>query len=108
MEKGERRIMPIFKKWSHFNLASVSRETDAYGVYELAAPSGQILYIGEGHVNARLLAHFINGRDPIPGTSLYRVEYTGSKERAEQRERSELRDYIRSNGTCPRFNDRLG
>jgi len=100
--------MPIFKKWSHFNLASVSRETDAYGVYELAAPSGQILYIGEGHVNARLLAHFINGRDPIPGTSLYRVEYTGSKERAEQRERSELRDYIRSNGTCPRFNDRLG
>lgn len=100
--------MPLFKKWSNFNLASVSRETDAYGVYELAAPNGQILYIGEGHVNARLLAHFIIGGDPIPGTSLYRVEYTGSKERAGQRERVELRDYIRSHGTCPKFNDRLG
>ena len=100
--------MPLFKKWSHFNLASVALEGDGYGIYELATPSGEILYIGEGHVHDRLRAHFINGRDPIPGASLYRVEYTGSKERAEQRERAELRDYIRSHGTCPRFNDRLG
>lgn len=46
--------------------------------------------------------------EPIPGTSKYRAEITGSKERAEQRERAELRDYIKTHGNCPRFNDRLG
>ena len=69
---------------------NVAVESDGYGVYELADASGNILYIGEGHVQSRLYSHFISASDPTPGVGLYRVEYTGSKERAEQRERAEL------------------
>jgi len=100
--------MPLFKKWSYFNMANISVESDGFGVYELGDSSRNILYIGEGHVQDRLYSHFINGTNPIPGTGLYRVEYTGSKERAGQRERAELRDFIRTHGDCPKFNDRLG
>jgi len=89
-------------------MANVAVESDGYGVYELADASGNILYIGEGHVQSRLYSHFISASDPTPGVGLYRVEYTGSKERAEQRERAELRDFTRSHGDCPKFNDRLG
>ena len=100
--------MPLSKKWSHFDMASVSQETNKYGIYEMASPDKKILYIGEGHVHERLKTHFINSREPIPGASLYRVEYTKSKERAKQRERAEIRTFMRDNQTCPKYNDRLG
>lgn len=100
--------MPLFKKWSHYNKINVSNESEGYGIYELGDASGNILYIGEGHIQSRLFSHFIASSDPIPGVGIYRVEYTASKERAEQRERAEIRDYTRSHGDCPKFNDRLG
>ena len=100
--------MPLFQKWSHFDKEHVLSEPNSLGIYELGDSSGNILYIGEGRLHDRLNSHFINGGDPIPGTSKYRAEITGSKERAEQRERAELRDYIKTHGNCPRFNDRLG
>lgn len=100
--------MPLFQKWSHFDKEHVLNEPDSFGVYELGDGYGDIIYIGEGRVRDRLNSHFVNGRSPIPGTAKYRAEITGSKERAEQRERRELRDYISTHGDCPRFNDRLG
>jgi len=100
--------MPLFLKWSSFNKANVTEESESFGVYELADRDGNVLYIGQGRLRARLLAHFITGRTPIPGTAKYRAEITGVKERAEQRERAEIRNFIRKNGDCPKFNDRLG
>ena len=100
--------MPLYKKWSSFNKVNVLAETDAYGVYELGDSNGEIVYIGQGRIGARLNSHFLRGRHPIPRASLYRVEVTGSKERAEQRERAEIRAYMRTHGTCPVYNDRLG
>ena len=100
--------MPLYKKWSAFNKENVLAETDAYGVYELGDRNGEIVYIGQGRISSRLNSHFLSGRHPIPRTSLYRVEIIGSKKRAEQRERAEIRAYMRTHGTCPSYNDRLG
>ena len=100
--------MPLFLKWSSFTKNNVSTEPDSFGVYELADGSGNVLYIGEGRLRPRLLSHFITGRSPIPGTAKYRAEITGVKERAQQRERAEIRSFTRSYGDCPKFNDRLG
>ena len=99
--------MPLAIKWSWFTKENVSRETNHYGVYELGNKDG-ILYIGEGHVNARLMSHFSDGSDPIPGASYYRVEYTGSKEKAVQRQNAELSAYKRRHRAYPRFNQRRG
>lgn len=100
--------MPLYKKWSAFNKENVLAETDSYGVYELGDKSGEIVYIGQGRISQRLNSHFLGGRHPIPRTSLYRAEVTGSKQRAEERERAEIRAYFRNHGTCPAYNDRLG
>ena len=100
--------MPIFLKWSAFNKDNVSEEPESFGIYELADKFGNILYIGQGRLRSRLLSHFIAARSPIPGAAKYRTEVTGVKERAEQRERAEIRNFLRRNGDCPKFNDRLG
>ncbi|MCW3985073.1 MAG: hypothetical protein NWE91_01495 [Candidatus Bathyarchaeota archaeon] len=99
--------MPLAIKWSWFTKDSVSRETNNYGVYELGNADG-ILYIGEGHVYSRLMAHFADGSEPIVGASYYRVEYTGSKERAVQRQNAELSAYKRKHGKYPSFVHRKG
>lgn len=99
--------MPLAIRWSSFTKENVRRETNHYGVYELGNTNG-ILYIGEGHVYTRLMSHFSDGSDPIPGASFYRVEYTGSKERAVQRQNAELLAYKRKHGKYPRFNQRKG
>src|SRR5205809_3885633 len=102
------KYMPLFKKWSAFNKFNVTMETDAYGIYELADRDGNIVYIGQGRIYSRLNSHFLNSRDPIPKASYYRIEIAGSKERAEQRERSEIKAHIRTHGNCPSYNMRLG
>jgi len=99
--------MPLAIKWSVFSKDNVSRETDNFGVYELGN-SDDILYIGEGQVYTRLMSHFANGSDPIPGVAFYRVEYTGSKLRATQRQNAEIGAYFRTHGRYPRHNQRRG
>lgn len=97
--------MPLAIRWSHYTKENVSRETDNFGVYELGNVNG-ILYIGEGHVRTRLLSHFPDGSEPVVGASFYRVEYTGSKLRATQRQNAELGAYKRKHGKYPPFNQR--
>jgi len=99
--------MPLAIRWSYFTKTNVSRETNHYGVYELGN-SDDILYIGEGRVYTRLMAHFSDGSDPVVGASLYRVEYTGGKDKAVQRQNAELSAYKRKHGKYPRFNRRKG
>lgn len=85
----------------------VGKESDKFGVYELGNDD-DILYIGEGKVHDRLMAHFPKGSDPIVGSSHYRVEYTGGKKRCKERQNAELRAYYRAKGRYPKFNSRKG
>ena len=100
-------LMPLAIRWSAYTKDNVKREGDNYGVYELG-DYDDILYIGEGLVYTRLMSHFADGSDPMPGVSSYRVEYTGGKLRAEQRERAELDAYYRNYGCYPKFNQCRG
>ncbi len=97
--------LPLAFRWSYYTKVNVFRETDGYGVYELGNDR-EILYIGEGHACSRLMTHFPDSSEPVFGASYYRVEYTGSKERAEQRQNVELEGYRRQHGAYPRFNSR--
>ena len=97
--------MPLAIRRSAYNKDDVDRHGNQYGVYELG-DYDDILYIGEGHVNDRLISHFSDGDEPTPGVSSYRVEYTQSKERAEQRQNAELRDYERQHGRLPKYNQK--
>lgn len=99
--------MPLPIRWPIFNKGNVNRETDNFGVYELGN-SDEILYIGEGQVYTRLMSHFADGSVPIPGVGLYRMEYTGGKLRATQRQNAELDAYFRMHGSYPRHNQRRG
>lgn len=99
--------MPLAIRWSYFTKTNVGRETNHYGVYELGNVNG-VLYIGEGHVYSRLMAHFADGSEPVVGASYYRVEYTGGKEKATQRQNAELSAYKRKHGKYPSFNQRKG
>ncbi len=98
--------MPLAKRWSTYNKETVREETDNYGVYEIGhKASGQVLYIGEGHVRARLMAHFPDGSHPFVGGDVYRVEYTGGKDRAVQRQNAELAIFMNQNEKkLPKFN----
>jgi len=99
--------MPLAIKRSSFTKENVARETDNYGVYELGNDD-YILYIGEGNIYRQLMSHFPQGRAPIVGASYYRVEYTGGKAKAVQRQNAELAAYKRKYGRYPKFNQRKG
>jgi len=100
--------MPIQAKWSDFTKDNVNKEKDNFGIYELGDTSGDSLYIGRGRVRNRLTSHFLNGSDPIPGSSKYRTEYTESELRCEQRERAEMDAYFKKYGKYPKYNQRRG
>ena len=100
--------MPISKKWSAFTKDNVSFTQDGYGVYELGDTNGEVHYIGQGRINPRLNSHFVSGSHPIPGTKSFRHEYTGSQERAEQRERALLQGYEGQHGKLPKYNHKIG
>ena len=98
--------MPLGKKWSSFTKDTIGRERNNYGVYELGDTNGNVHYIGEGVVKARLLTHFVGGSDPIPGTKYYRCEYTGGKATAVSRQNGLLAVYKRVRGKLPKYNQR--
>ena len=101
--------MPLLIKWSAFDKNNVLAESNSYGIYEIGDNDGKIRYIGEGRLKDRLNSHFVGGEEPIPRSAKYRKEVTGSKQRAEERERAELRAYSRTHdGNLPPSNKRLG
>lgn len=100
--------MPIQAKWSDFTKENINKEKDNFGIYELGDTNGDILYIGRGIVRNRLMSHFLNGNDPIPGTAKYRTEYTGSELRCIQREKAELDAYYKKYGKYPKYNQKRG
>jgi len=99
--------MPIAKKWSYYTKENVRMEPDNYGVYEIGnSNTGEILYIGEGHVRTRLLVHFPDGSEPVVGANGYRIELTSSKDRGVQRQNALLADFLRRHKRLPKFNQR--
>jgi len=96
--------MPIQKKWSSFRKERVKKTSDVCGAYELADRSKDVIYIGEGELRNRLLAHFIKGSDPIPETSYFRYEITESKNQCEHLQNALLEEYFRVYGRLPKYN----
>ena len=102
--------MPLAKRWSAFNKEDIKNfESDNFGIYEIGhSATGEILYIGEGKVKARLLAHMPDGKrnhETVVGGDVYRVEYTGGKTKAIQRQNAELDTFRKQNGDKnPKYN----
>lgn len=98
--------MSITKKWSRYTKDNIRTIPSVYGVYELSDGSKHTVYIGEGNLHDRLLAHFAAGSDPTPGTSYVRYETTGSKQRAVQRQNALLSEFLKKHGGLPRYNQK--
>ena len=100
-------FMPLRKKTRPYTKENVSKVPNQYGVYEILDTKGNIRYIGHGSLRDRLNTHFIGDSNPVPGASKFRFETTGSKTRAEQRERAELMKHVKSKGKLPSSNKKL-
>jgi hypothetical protein len=108
--------MSIHKRWSNYTKKNASSEPSKYGIYEIGdIETGAILYIGEGNIRAGLLAHTPDGgrnkHVSIFGTSIvglygYRFELTATKEKAKQRQKELLKDFKKTYGSLPRFNQK--
>ena len=96
--------MPIAKRWSNYKKEHVQKVDNVYAVYELADKLKEVIYIGEGELRERLLAHIIGGNDPIPTTSHFRFEKTTSKTRCVQRQNALLAEFKRRYGRLPKYN----
>jgi len=98
--------LPLAKKWTVFNRENVAREFDTYGVYELGDSSGFVVYVGEGRVRQRLSDHLRTKESGEAKVHVryYRCQYTGSKSRAEQRERVEMASFEDEWGETPEEN----
>lgn len=89
--------MGINKKWSDYKKETISKEENFFATYELANKDKKILYIGEGQLKTRLLAHLPNDTEPVVGTSYYRFELTGSKQKCVSRQNALLKDFMEDN-----------
>ena len=98
--------MPIAKKWSKYTKDDIRTIPSVYGVYELADGSRRTVYIGEGNLHNRLMAHFTTGSDPTPGISYFRYVTTGSKQRAVQRQNVLLSEFMKKHGRLPKYNQK--
>ncbi|PKP03620.1 MAG: excinuclease ABC subunit C [Bacteroidetes bacterium HGW-Bacteroidetes-6] len=86
--------MGIKKKWSDYKKEIISDEDNYFAAYELANKDKITIYIGEGLLKSKLLAHLPNGSEPVVGTSYYRYELTGSKEKCVSRKNDLLKDFM--------------
>ncbi len=100
--------MPLRKRTRNYTKTNVSSVPNTFGVYEILNSAGEVVYIGQGRLRDRLTDHFLGGCDPIPRGARFRFSTTGSKSRAEQRERAELRKHEKSKGKLPSSNKRRG
>jgi len=97
----------INRSKSKFSKDNVGGVSNIYGTYELADSDQNVVYIGEGKLYDRLMAHFAKGgSDPIPGVSYFRYEETRSKQKAEQRQNALLSEFERKYGKLPKHNQK--
>jgi len=92
--------MPIVKRWSKITGFQVP---DQLGIYELGW-SGNLVYIGQGRIADRITRHTTKAWS----FNQVRYEVTNSKQRAEERERAELRNFGEREKELPKYNSRIG
>lgn len=94
--------MPISKKWSRANNATIKRNVPSKaGVYELKA-FGQVVYIGRAsNLKTRLLQH-LRERNP----NYYRYETAGFFQSPRRMEAAHLTQYGRTRAVMPPWNNR--
>jgi len=100
--------MPIRKVWSVFEEERIEGVPDTFGVYELGNRLRNVIYIGHGKLQSRPWDHYDTENPCIRKAYWFRCEKTGSKLRAEQRERSLLNRYYDDYGRLPECNRRFG
>lgn len=100
--------MGILKRWSRFEEEKLEDILDVYGVYELGNRLRNVIYIGQGKLQSRLWDHFESDDPCISKAYWFRYDTTGSKLRAEQRERALMDEYWDEYGRYPECNKRYG
>lgn len=103
--------MAIRKKWSYYSKENIKKIPSWYiGTYEIGhQSSNKILYIGEGKLRARLLAHFPDGRrneETVVGADAFRFLITNQKHIAVQNQNQHLRSFNEKYKKLPKFNSK--
>lgn len=104
--------MAIAKKWSDYTKENLKTIPDEYiGSYEIGHhATNTILYIGEGKIKNRLLAHFPDGKRPeeiVVGADVFRYETTNTKAQAVLQQNHHLADFkAKNNQKLPKYNQR--
>ena len=72
--------MAIAKRWTKYTKENIKKVADIIGVYELGnLKTGKMLYMGEGKLRSRLLAHLPEGtrhEEIKVGADVFRYEIT--------------------------------
>lgn len=104
--------MAISKKWSSYSKLVIKKiSPELIGVYEIAHRENNIiLYIGEGKIRDRLLAHFPDGKRPeeiVVGANVFRFEITNNKKQAVNLQNEHIADFkLKNKGNTPKYNQR--
>ncbi|OGD55503.1 hypothetical protein A3K78_11350 [Candidatus Bathyarchaeota archaeon RBG_13_52_12] len=91
-------------QWWGYSAASVSLESDIYGVYELGDADKEIVYVGSGKVKDRLLCHLENKECPL--ARYYRLLIVGAEESCNSMESEIVQEYRERKGRPPLYNEK--
>ncbi len=102
--------MASYGNWINYTQEIVTKniENDK-GVYQIA-DSSNIIYIGEGRVQSRLLDHLrpSNGNDYFPDAKSFRFRNLGFGETSLRQQNIDLFNYKKEFGRLPKYNDKIG
>ena len=93
-------------QWWGYYAASVSLDSDIYGVYELGDANKEIVYVGSGKVKSKLLCHLEKKECPL--ARYYRLIIVGIEEACKSKELEILQEYRESMGRLPLYNEKMG
>ena len=99
--------MPLSAEWSPLIREWVEKENDCYGVYYLGNDSGDVLFIGVGHILTNLKSHIL-GSESFENATRYCVEYAGNQVQARRLHESAIKEYVSLNGSVPIYNRGIG
>ena len=92
--------------WKVYIKEEVNAHPESIGAYQIADSNKNIIYIGEGNIRARLLAHFPDGDDPVVGGSYFDYVVTNDKSKALMLQNKYLGDFKAEHGQLPLFNQK--
>jgi hypothetical protein len=93
-----------WSQWWGYSAASVSLESDIYGVYELGDADKEIVYVGSGKVKDRLLRHLEKNECPL--ARYYRLLIVGAEEFCNSKESEIIQEYRERKGRPPLYNEK--